>query len=309
MAEPPLLVGRMGAKPLEPIRSDAKVRRPRALWEHPETGWQIALALPVSIGFHAAIVVIMVLQSLFAWKAPLPPPRYEVMLVGPIKKGTPGGGAKAAPPGANAAKPQIAPAAKTNELVIPVSTPRNATPGSTPIPDPKTAKAEALARIQKEAALKRMQELQAKSAIPAATPGGNGAEPIPQATAAAGGSGDGTGDGGSEYGVDWSTLAGAASYEQQINAIITANWLPPANVSEKESFICRIRVVIGMDGKIATTRVELKSDSASFDASTLAAVKKSDPLPAPPIDLKAVMSRQGMLLEFDNRKRSLAGVH
>lgn len=291
-----------------------KVRRPRALWEHPETGWQIALALPISIGLHAAIVVIMVLQSLFAWKAPLPPPRYEVMLVGPIKKGTPGGGAKAAPPGANAAKADsvkadITPAAKTDELVIPVSTPKNAKPGSTPIPDPKTAKAEALARMQKEAALKRMQELQAKSAIPAATPGGNGAEPIPQATAGTGGSGDGTGDGGSEYGVDWSTLAGAASYEQQVNAIITANWLPPANVSEKESFLCRIRVVIGMDGKIATTRVELRSDSAGFDASALAAVKKSDPLPAPPIDLKTVMSRQGMLLEFDNRKRSLAGVH
>ena len=286
-----------------------KVRRPRALWEDPDTGWQIALALPISVGLHAAIVVIMLLQSLFAWKSPLPPPRYEVMLVGPIKKGTPGGGAKAAPPGANAVKPVTAPPAKANELVLPVSTPPSASPGASPIPDPKNARAEALARMQKEAALKRAQELQAKSAIPAATPGGNGAEPIPQATAGPGGSGDGTGDGGSEYGVDWSTLAGAASYEQQINAIITANWLPPANVSEKESFVCRIRVVIGMDGKIATVRVEQRSDSAGFDASALAAVKKSDPLPAPPIDLKSVMSRQGMLLEFDNRKRSLAGVH
>lgn len=285
-----------------------KVRRPPALWEGTDTSWQIVLALPVSLGLHALLVVVLVVQGLLSWSRPLPPPSYEVMLVGPIKKGTPGGGAKAAPPGAqddtkaDVVKAPIPPSPMndTNEMVIPVATPKG---GKV---DPKTAKAEALARMQREAALKRMQELQAKNAIPAVTPGGNGAEAIPNATAATGGSGEGNGDGGSEYGVEWSTLTGSATYEQQIQAIVIANWLPPL-ASEKKTIQCVVRVIIGFDGKVVSATIETSSEDASFDSSALVALKKSSPFPPPPIDLKPYLAKKGVPLRFDSRTKKSAG--
>lgn len=279
-----------------------RIRRPPALWERSDTGWQILAALPISLGLHAVLVVLIVLQGFFAWSKPLPPPSYEVMLVGPIKKGTPGGGAKSAPPGARndtkvvkSAVPDSQPKSNPNELVVPVATPGGKV-------DPKTAKAEALARIQREAALRRAQELQAKSAVPAVTPGGNGAEAIPNATAAPGGSGEGTGDGGSEYGVDWSTLTGAASYEQQVQAIIQHNWLPPLG-SENKAIQVIVRVIIGFDGKIISATVESSSGDAGLDSSAVVAVKKSSPLPPPPIDLKPYLAKRGVPLRFDPRTK------
>lgn len=288
----------------------AKVRRPRALWEDPDTTWQIAVALPVSIGLHAAIVVVMILQSLFAWKNPLPPPRYEVMLVGPLKKGTPGSGKRTTkPPNAptrDAVKADVLPAPKTNELVIPVETPRNTKPGATPIPDPKTARAEALARAKREAALERAKELQARnnatSAIPETTPG-----VIPDAAASNGG-GDGTGDGGSEYGVEWSTLTGSATYEQQIQAILNDLWIPSLG-SEKKQIQCIVRVIIGFDGTITSTKLEQRSDDAAFDASVLATFRKlpGGKFPPPPIDLKSYLSKRGVPLRFDSRTKKSVG--
>jgi TolA protein len=223
------------------------------------------------------------------------------MLVGPIKKGTPGGGAKAAPPGPqDDPVPDSQPRVNPNELVIPSATPK------TGKVDPKEAKAEALARIQREAALRRAQELQAKAAIPQATPGSNGAEAVPNATNAPGGSGDGTGDGGSEYGVEWSTLTGAATYEQQVQAIVIDSWLPPLS-SEKKVIQCVVRVVIGFDGTITSTSIESSSDDAAFDASALAALRKVGKFPPPPIDLKSYLSRKGVPLRFDSRTKKAAG--
>lgn len=262
----------------------------------------------MSLGLHVALVILIMIQGFFSWKAPLPPPSYEVMLVGPIKKGTPGGGAKAAPPGAQdtktdtvkAAVPDSQPKTNPNEMVIPVATPKG---GKI---DPKTAREEALARMQREAALKRAQELQAKSAVPQATPGSNGAEAIPNATNAPGGSGEGTGDGGSEYGVEWSSLSGSASYEQQIQAIVISSWLPPLS-SEKKTIQCVVRVFIGFDGTITSTSVESSSDDAAFDASALAALRKVGKFPPPPLDLKPYLSKKGVPLRFDSRTKKAAG--
>lgn len=279
----------------------AKVRRPRALWEDSTTGWQIAaLGIPVSLGLHGILVVILVVQSFLSWGRPLPPPSYEVMLVGPIKKGTPGGGAPAAKAAtaADSTKTETvkAPAAtndpKNNELAIPV-------PGKT---DPKTAKADAIARMQKEAALRRAAELQAKSGIPAAaaTPG-SGANPIPAATAATGGSGEGNGDGGSEFGVDWSTLTGSATYEQQITAIAYSEFVPSLG-SEKTPLQCIVRVMIGFDGTITATTIEESSGNPAFDASAKITFKKIGKFPPPPIELKPYLSKKGVPLRFHSQQ-------
>ena len=281
-------------------------RRPPALWEDATLSRQIALALPVSLGLHVVLLVMVAVQAFFSRPAELPPPSYEVMLVGPIKKGRPGGGA---PAPASAARTKDVPAPKDepappdpDEMAIPVSTP--ADDGPTPIPDPDDARAEALARIQREAALQRLREEAAKRASqgtadsPIPSAGGAGTQPN-----APGGSGDGDGDGGSEYGVDWSNLAGAATYEQQLQAIVTANWIPPTWISDKQPMQVVIRVLIAFDGKIATTRVEQPSGNAAFDASALAALKKSDPFPPPPIDLKPYLAKKGIPLRFDSRMK------
>lgn len=262
------------------------------------------MALPVSLGLHGVLVALIAIQAFFFRPKPLPEPSYEVMLVGPIKKGKPGGGAPSIPKAP--AEVVKAPPGPVPEP-IPTADDGLTEPAATPIPDPKDARADALARAQREAALRRAQEM-AKSASAAGTPipaaGGTGAT-----ANAPGGSGEGEGDGGSEFGVEWSTLTGAATYEQQIQAIVTALWLPSLG-SEKKVIQCTVRVKIAFDGTLASVTMESASDDAAFNASVLATFRKipENKFPPPPIDLKPYLARRGVPLRFDSRtKKGAAG--
>lgn len=282
-------------------------RRPPALWEETGTTKQIALALPVSLGLHGVLVALVAVQAFFFQPARIPEPSYEVMLVGPIKKGTPGGGASAIPK-APAPAPKT-PSGPTPQAPAPGSEALTL-PAGTPIPDPKDARAEAMARAQREAALRRAAEAAARNASAATAQ-----TPIPSAggvgaTAnAPGGSGEGAGDGGSEFGVEWSELTGAATYEQQIQAIVTELWLPSLG-SERKVIQSIVRVKIAFDGSIASVTMESASDDAAFNASVLATFRKipENKFPPPPIDLKPYLAKRGVPLRFDSRtKKGAAG--
>ena len=103
-----------------------------------------------------------------------------------------------------------------------------------------------------------------------------------------------------------SFFAGSASYEQQLQAIVNRNWLPPTWIDAKNPKQCVIRVVIGFDGKITSMEFEERSGDASFDASSMAALRKSDPLPPPPIDAKSYLAKRGLPLRFDSRTKIAA---
>ena len=282
------------------------IQRPLALWEDRSESRRVATMIPVSLGLHA-MLLIAALVSGFVSPKRLPPPSYEVTLIAPVKKGTPGGG-KTAPVNVPAGVPTPPPSVKASAadttdpsaLTIPAST---AKPGSiaTPVPNSADARAEALARLQRDAALKRMQEAAAKNATAKAPSAGGQSSDATTKTAA---SGEGAGDGGSEFGADWSDLAGSATYEQQIQAITRAKWLAPTWVKSAEPMQCIVRVVIGFDGKITSTSLEVPSGEAQFDASAMAALKKiqlEGGFPPPPIDLKPYLAKKGVPLRFDSR--------
>lgn len=267
--------------------------------------------VPVSIGLHALLVVAAVVYNAILPPVKLAPPVYEVALMAPIKKGRPGGGAarnvapapvKETPkvPEAPKEPPPTAPGTppKPDELVVPTE---NA--------DPKAAakaREEALARLKREAALRRIAEKAKETRVASAQPGtaaNASAGGTPDTTP--GGSGEGDGDGGVEYGT-LDGVPGYATYEQQLQAIVTENWLPPTWIDAKDPKQCIIRVLIGFDGKITAMEYEQRSGDSAFDASAMAALRKSDPLPPPPLDTKQYLSKRGLPLRFDSRMKLAA---
>lgn len=280
--------------------------RPPALWEDATTPNRVMWMIPVSLFLHACLLIAVFVAGWLVPKRTPPPPVYQVTLVAPILKGTPGGGAAAAaikpPPGTatTTPPPDVKPAATPAAVKLPA-------PDAMSTQTSKTeSKADALARIKKEALLRRLAEADAsRHAKTSDTPAPN-ATPMavnPDTSAKPGkGSGEGTGNGGLEYGV-WDGLPGSASYEAQIQTIVTRNWSPFTAGLDKNPLECVIHVVIGFDGKIMTKEIEVSSGNASFDNSALAALKASDPLPPPPLELKAFLAHNGKSLHFDSRQK------
>lgn len=282
--------------------------RPPALWEVNDTLLHVGWMIPVSLVVHGALAVVVIVFGALGSTPPLAPPSYEVMLIAPIKKGTPGGGAAKTVNAVPAATPEPGPTAPPAAAPTAVA---KAAPDEMTVPTKKeietsaTARADALERLKREAALKRVASAaktageKTAAATPAQSTGG-----VPAITT--GGSGEGAGDGGSEYGVEWGGIPGSATYEQQLQAIVNQNWLPPTWIDAKDPKQCVIRVVIGFDGKITSMDYEQRSGDASFDASAMAALRKSDPLPPPPIDAKSYLAKRGLPLRFDSRTKIAA---
>lgn len=245
--------------------------------------------VPWSLAGHVAIFLVAAVWSLVK-PTPLPPPIYEVTLAAPIKKGTPGGG-----PPSTAPTPPPAGVKSTPAMVVATPPPKSGSDDSK-IND-------AIARIE---ALKKAQALAAAQAkgtqvASAATPSSLAA--TPKATP---GSGSGTGDGGSEYGT-WDGIPGSATYEQQVRAIVTRNWVPPAGIAATATLQCVIQVKIGYDGTIATKELLQSSDNATFDAEAMATLMKSDPFPPPPLETKQFLLHVGLPFRFNNQTLAAGG--
>jgi TonB family protein len=243
--------------------------------------------IPWSIGLHVGVVVVAAVVQAFSSARTLPPPAYEVTLLAPIKKGTPGGG--------------VAPASTPSTTsVAPVPTPVvKATDGmSLPDPHANDARNDALERLKREEALKRIAALSHSQPNAGSTPG-------PTPTPGSGSASDPKGDGGSEYGV-WGGIPGSATYEQQVQAIVTQNWVTPVWLSADKPLQCVIRVFIGFDGKIASMQVESSSGDPRFDETAQFALRKSDPLPPAPLDAKQYVLHKGLPMRFDSRTKLAA---
>lgn len=282
--------------------------RPPALWEDTNTRDNVLRMLVASFGLHVVVIGVSAILSALSLHAPLPPPPYEVSLVAPIIKGKPGHGSAAAavrPPPGTADTPPPKPAATLppvkstakDEMTVP-STAKGA-----------DAVKEALERAKRQARLEKLaQEEAARRAKTTDTPDPN-ATPVaanPQPGKAGTGSGEGTGNGGVDYGT-WDGLPGSATYEQQIQAIVTQNWTPfTGNLDPKNPLQCMIRVVIGFDGTILTKTMEQSSKNASFDASAMAALIKVGKFPPPPLELKGYLAHKGIPLRFDSRTKLAA---
>lgn len=287
--------------------------RPPALWEVNDTLLHVGWMIPVSLVVHGALAVVVIVFGALGASKPLPPPNYEVMLIAaPIKKGTPGGGAAKTvepPPSVkDAAAPPTPPPATAPTVVAKAAPDEMTVPTKKDVPaeTSATARADALERLKREAALKRVAsaaKAQGETNAAATAPPSVGGPPA----TTTGGSGEGAGDGGSEYGVDWSTTPGAATYQQQLQAIVNENWLPPTWIDVKDPKLCIITVLIGFDGKITSMEFEQRSGNAAFDASAMAALRKSDPLPPAPIDLKSSLAKHGIDLRFDSRTKLAVG--
>jgi len=282
------------------------MNRPPALWENDGTTDRVIVMAIVSAGGHALLMLGIFLASFIAPK-PLPPPVYQVSLIAPLLKGTPGGGqapSAVKPPPGSATTPPPAAAATPAPAAVKAPAAEMAVPTNK-----SESKAEALARIQRELKLRKLAEAEAaRHAKTADTPSPNPTQVAANTNAAANAQGEGNGEtgkgnGGSEYGV-WDGLPGSATYEQQVQAIVQRNWDPfVAGLSEKNPLQCMIRVVIGFDGKISSKQIESSSSNASFDNSAMAALIKSDPLPPPPLELKAYLAHKGIPLRFDSRTK------
>lgn len=251
--------------------------RPPALWEDDSAFREVKRWLPVSLGLHGLLALSAFVGSFFSRSLPLPPPSYEVVLVAPIRKGTPGGGAPKNVAGA-AATPL--PVAKETGLVVPAETAA-----------PDDARAAALDRAAREAALKRLAMAKTPVPVSTATPSA-GTSPAMNT----GGSGDAKGDGGVEYGT-WDGIPGSATYEQQIIAIVNENWKP---IGVATNDVVVLRVKIAFDGEVSSVEIEKESDNASFDARARATIRGSS-FPPPPLDLKLFLANKGIQLRMYNR--------
>ncbi len=272
--------------------------RPPALWEDGGTARRVHAMLPVSLALHGLLFGAVAVAGSGRSPIDLAAPVYEVALIAPVMKGSPGDGAKETvvasltPPAPPSLPPEMRTPPDPDEIRLP-----SAKSKTTPPPVSPNAREDALARLQREQALKRAAEaakagkvttqtlVAANAKTPATTPGTGG-----------------TGAGGEEYGV-WNGIPGAASYERQIQAIVNERWLPPTWISADQPKQCIIHVWIHYDGKIGTMEWEVRSGDSAFDQSAMGALMKSDPLPPPPLATKQYLAKKGISIRFDSRTK------
>jgi TonB family protein len=207
-------------------------------------------------------------------KAP-PPPEPEVKLPSPEKP----------PPPKAESKPEAKPEPKPQPPPKPQAEAKKPEP-----PKPATAKAEA---AKPEPAKPVDTKVLAHSS---AAPASEGSEPRDAYAAAAdkwrmkGGTGGGGGlaatssgsgpigspgygGGGQVVGLEF------LAYQQRVISMVKAAWV---NAVTRPGLVAKVRFEIATDGEVSNVRLEQSSGDSAYDTSTLRAVQRANPLPAPP---------------------------
>ena len=91
-------------------------------------------------------------------------------------------------------------------------------------------------------------------------------------------------------------------YQAQVRWKIMREWIVPVKYTEGgQGYNAKVEVMINMDGDVVSVRWASRSGNASFDQSTLRAIKKASPFPKPPDVLAWEAYNEGFLVEFDPR--------
>ena len=84
-------------------------------------------------------------------------------------------------------------------------------------------------------------------------------------------------------------------YGAELKARVLGNWAVPAWLAEAD-YSARVRVWLDDSGRVTKKQIIKSSGDETFDAAALEAVDKSDPFPAPPENLRGVLSAEGFTL-------------
>ncbi|MCB1214836.1 MAG: TonB family protein, partial [Deltaproteobacteria bacterium] len=94
---------------------------------------------------------------------------------------------------------------------------------------------------------------------------------------------------------------GYVAYQSRVRSHIIRNWVRTHGQSNKTHLKARLQVKIDKQGQIVSKNFVKKSGDVSFDNSTLRALSKASPLPAPPESLAAEALREGLIVDFTDR--------
>lgn len=94
-------------------------------------------------------------------------------------------------------------------------------------------------------------------------------------------------------------------YQATVRAKIIRAWVVPTVYASDtgRNFGSRLEVMINMEGEVTSTRWAKQSGNASFDASSLRAIKNASPFPRPPDRLAWEAYNEGFLVDFDPRMK------
>jgi colicin import membrane protein len=91
-----------------------------------------------------------------------------------------------------------------------------------------------------------------------------------------------------------------SGYKNQVERIIIESWVLLQKGVELKA---EVTFSIDFNGNIIDPAVTTSSGNMSFDQSVLRAVKKSSPLPPPPVDLAAKITREQFAIRFDSKMK------